>query len=88
MKEITKEFHGDGSKIKLLFPCTKSGCGEEIDKIFDKPASKSIDVTASCICDTNYEITIEPYAGNVSGVVTIRDVNNKLLEKQVKLNVI
>jgi hypothetical protein len=88
MQEITKEFNGDGSKVKCSFPCTTSGCGKIVDEILDKPADGHSDITAVCACDTSYEITIQTDDGDVSGIVTIRDVNNTLKKEQVTLTVI
>jgi hypothetical protein len=88
MKEIKKEFNGNGSKVKCTFPCTSAGCGKKVEVILDKPANRQCDITETCTCDTNYEIIIQLYDGDVSGIVTIHDVNNILKEHEVTLKVI
>jgi hypothetical protein len=72
MRDITKEFNGDGSRVKIEFPCTKLGCGGKVEETFDKPPKGYPDVSASCnACGASYEITVQPYEGCVSGTVTI-----------------
>jgi hypothetical protein len=88
MQEIVREFNGNGSKVKCSFPCTTPGCSKKVEKTFVKPADRQSEEVASCVCGTNYEITIQTDDGDVSGIVTIRDVNNTLKKEQVTLTVI
>ena len=89
MKDVMKEFHGDGTKVKCVFPCTKPGCSGNVDKTFAKPADGDADVTATCcVCDTNYEITIQADKGDVSGTITVRDVYNALKKEEITITVI
>ena len=85
---VAKEYNGNGTKVKINFSCTEPGCSKVVEEIFTKPSNGDSDVTATCACDTNYEITIKPYDGDVSGIVYIRDENNTLKEEQVTITVI
>jgi len=88
MKEIVKEFNGDGSKVSCTFPCTKPGCSNKVNVIFAKPSDGHSDVTASCACGVDYEITLLLDNGDVSGTVTIRDVNGSLKKEEVTATVV